>query len=76
MIRQAGLKPGRRLLRKLIRPATSEEAASLGTSPGEPLVYVERIRTADDKPVVYSADRIPVAILGDAVEAVGDGVPL
>ena len=73
MIRQAGLKPGRRLLRKLIRPATSEEAASLGTSPGEPLVYVERIRTADDKPVVYSADRIPAAILGDAVEAVGDG---
>ncbi|MGA3352679.1 MAG: GntR family transcriptional regulator [Acidimicrobiales bacterium] len=73
MIRQAGLKPGRRLLRKLIRPATADEAGSLGIAAADPLVYVERIRTADDKPVVYSADRIPAAILGDAVEAVGDG---
>jgi DNA-binding GntR family transcriptional regulator len=73
MIRQAGLKPGRRLLRKLIRAATSDEAASLGISSGESLAYVERIRTADDKPAVYSADRIPASILGNAVDVVGDG---
>ena len=29
MIREAGLKPGRRLLRKLVRLATAEEAAAL-----------------------------------------------
>ena len=73
MIRQAGLKPGRRLLRKLVRPASAEEAAPLGIGPGEPLALIERIRTGDDKPVVYSIDRIPVSVLGDAVAAVGDG---
>jgi DNA-binding GntR family transcriptional regulator len=72
MIRQAGLKPGRRLLRKLIRPATSEEAAALGLASAESLLFIERIRTADNKPVVYSTDRIPTALLGDAVDAVGD----
>ena len=73
MIREAGLKPGRRLLRKLVRLATAEEAASLGVASEEPLLLIERIRTGDDKPVVYSADRIPMGIVGDAVEAVGDG---
>jgi len=72
MIREAGLKPGRRLLRKLVRPATAEEAASLGIVPEAPLLLIERIRTGDDKPVVYSADRIPMGIVGDAAEAVGD----
>jgi len=73
MIRQAGLKPGRRLLRKLVRQAKDEEAVSLGISASEPLLFIERIRTGDDRPVVYSTDRIPLSILGDAVEAVGDG---
>jgi GntR family transcriptional regulator len=73
MIRQVGFKPGRRLLRKLVRPATAKEAAALAVSSGEPLLLIERIRTADDKPVVYSADRIPVRILGHDSDAVGDG---
>jgi GntR family transcriptional regulator len=73
MIRQVGFKPGRRLLRKLVRPATAKEATTLGIATGEPVVLIERIRTADDKPVVYSADRIPTRILGDATAAVGDG---
>lgn len=72
MIREAGLKPGKRLLRKLTRPATTEEAASLAIAFEDPLVVIERIRTGDDKPVVYSSDRIPTAVLGDAVEVVGD----
>jgi len=73
MIRQVGFKPGRRLLRKLVRPATAKEAALLGIALADPLLLIERIRTADDKPVVFSADRIPTRILGGATDAVGDG---
>ena len=32
---------------------------------GEPLIDVERVRFADRRPVIYSRDRIPVALLGD-----------
>jgi DNA-binding GntR family transcriptional regulator len=72
MIRQAGLKPGKRLVGKLTRPATAEEAATFAIAVGEPIVVIERIRTGDDKPVVYSADRIPLAVLGKEVDVVGD----
>jgi len=72
MIRQAGFTPGRRLVSKLVRPATPTEAVSLAVASGDPLLLIERIRTADAKPVVYSIDRIPVEILGDRVEAVGE----
>jgi len=66
MIREAGLEPGRRLIRQLLRPATSDEAAALALAPAEPVLLVERIRTADGRPVVYSTDRIPAALLGEA----------
>jgi len=75
MIRQEGFEPGRRLLRNLVPPATAEEAAALGITAAEPLVSIARIRTADDEPVVRSADRIPTWVLGGATESVGDGSP-
>jgi GntR family transcriptional regulator len=61
------------MLRKLVPPATAEEAAASGITTAEPLMSIARIRTADGKPVVYSADRIPTWILGDATGSVGDG---
>jgi len=72
MIREAGLEPGRRLVRKLTRPATDDEAEALHLAPEEPVLHLERIRTGDGVPVVYSADRIPVVVLGDALEDVGE----
>lgn len=70
MIREAGLEPGERLLRQLVRSATSDEAVALAITPAESVLFVERIRTADGRPVVYSTDRIPTALLGDAAECV------
>jgi len=70
MIRDAGLEPGRMLIRRQTRPATAEEAEQLGLAPRAPVLFVERIRTGDGQPVVYSRDRIPVALLGGAESVV------
>ncbi len=72
MIREAGLEPGRRLIRHLVRVATSDEAATLAIAPTDSVLFVERIRTADGRPAVYSTDRISTALLGDAVDRVAD----
>ena len=72
MIREAGLKLGRRLLHKLIRPATEAECSALGLASGESVLFIERIRTADGRPVVYSTDRIPVTLLAEAQDVAGD----
>ena len=73
MIRQAGLEPGRKLLRRLVRPATGDEVNALALAPADTVLFVERIRTADGRPVVYSTDRIPTALLGEAVAGIADG---
>jgi GntR family transcriptional regulator len=58
MIRQAGMTPGFRLLSALVRPAEPEEAADLAVADGTPVRVLERLRTADERPVVYSVDVI------------------
>lgn len=70
LIREAGLEPGERLLRQLVRTATTDEAAALAITSAESVLFVERIRTADGRAVVYSTDRIPTALLGDAADGV------
>jgi GntR family transcriptional regulator len=59
MIREAGMEPGLVLLDLSEHPADDEEAEALKVAPGEPLLKVERIRTADGRPVVYSVDHLP-----------------
>ena len=76
MIREAGLEPGRKLIRHLVRVATGQEAAALAIAPTESVLYVERIRLADGRPVVYSTDRISAVLLGEAVEGVADSSSL
>jgi DNA-binding GntR family transcriptional regulator len=61
MIREAGMEPGLVVLDQSERDATDEEADALRVPIGEPLLRVERIRTADGRPVVYSVDRLPRA---------------
>ncbi len=63
MIREAGMDPGEKVVSRTERPASAEDAARLGVPAGELLVCVERVRTADGIPAVYSADRIPKAAL-------------
>lgn len=64
MIRGAGMEPSERVLGRAVREATGEEAARLALAGGARVVCVERVRTADAVPVVYSVDRIPEAFLG------------
>jgi GntR family transcriptional regulator len=59
MIREAGMKPGLVILDQSEHEATEAEADALRVAVGEPLLTVERIRTADGRPVVYSVDRLP-----------------
>lgn len=63
MVTQAGFTPGVRSATVRREPAPSEVAAALALAEGEPLIVVERVRTADGRPVVWSRDMLPSARL-------------
>ncbi|MEM0906845.1 MAG: phosphonate metabolism transcriptional regulator PhnF [Pseudomonadota bacterium] len=50
----AGIVPGLRFLRAMMRPADTEAARLLALSPGEPLLTAELVRLADEAPVVLA----------------------
>jgi len=58
-IRAAGMQAGIEQARHWTEPATVSEAARLEVEPGSDVVVVERVRTADRKPVVLSRDILP-----------------
>lgn len=64
MIRESGHKPGETVIAKGVRIPTELERELLGLSEGESVIEVERVRLADRRPVIYSRDRIPQALLG------------
>ncbi len=49
-MRRLGRTPGSRLLGREVRPASEADARALGVRPGEPVVTVRRVRTADGRP--------------------------
>jgi GntR family transcriptional regulator len=63
MIESAGLKAGTSHLALLEETADKEKAEQLRVPPGTPLVTVERVRTADGRPVVYSLDTLTEALI-------------
>lgn len=63
MIEEAGFTPGLSVISAETRPARPDESGRLHLEPGELLWEVTRVRTADDRPVVYSADRIPASFV-------------
>ena len=63
MIRAMGMEAGTRALRLYETEADEQEAAGLGLEAGTPLAVVERIRTADGRPVVLSSDYYPATAL-------------
>jgi GntR family transcriptional regulator len=63
MIESAGLTSGTSHLAIQSEPADQEQAEQLRVSLGTPLVTVERVRTADGRPVVYSLDTLPESVL-------------
>ena len=44
------------------------EAERLGLDPGQDVLVVERVRTADGRPVVFSRDILPGKIIGDRTD--------
>jgi GntR family transcriptional regulator len=68
MIRDAGHTPGETVISKAVREPTPHEAEVLGLGAAEPVLEVERVRLADERPVIYSRDRIPAALLGGIPE--------
>jgi GntR family transcriptional regulator len=62
-IRAAGMEPGTRDLRVAEIEASADEARRLAIAPGETLVVVERVRTADGRPVVFSEDLLVRALV-------------
>jgi GntR family transcriptional regulator len=62
MIESAGVRAGMRVLRAGFEECRTDDAP-LQLNPGDDVLAVERVRTADDRPVIYSLDRIPARLL-------------
>lgn len=60
MIKDAGLEPGTIYLNKVIETLSNNERKKLACSKSEEVIKVDRVRTADGKPVVYCIDKIPL----------------
>src|ERR1044071_1588810 len=63
MIESAGLAPGTSHLAVQSESADQEKSEQLGVALGTPLVTVERVRTADGRPVVYSLDTLAESLM-------------
>jgi len=62
MIETAGAHAGMRILAAAFEPSCQDDAP-LALNSGDRVLAVERVRTADDRPVIYSLDRIPARLL-------------
>ena len=62
MIESAGANAGMRVLDAVLEPCTKTDSL-LQLGQGDTVLAVERVRTADDQPVIYSRDRIPARLL-------------
>src|SRR6266498_4207573 len=63
MIESAGLKSGTSHLALQKETADKEKAEQLNVKPGTPLITIERVRTADGHPVVYSLDTLTESLV-------------
>lgn len=70
-IRAAGMRPGTRDAHYRVEPATADDADTLAVAPGTNLVVIDRVRTADDQPVVVSRDILVRDLFDDLETVVG-----
>jgi GntR family transcriptional regulator len=76
LIQSMGMRPGTEGARTFQRPPSSEEADRLGIEPSASVGCLERIRTADSRPVVFSVDVLPAWLLEgrpDGLARLGQG---
>jgi GntR family transcriptional regulator len=62
MIESAGFRAGMHVVEAALEPCCQDDVP-LHLRPGDTVLAVERVRTADDRPVIYSHDRIPAHLL-------------
>jgi GntR family transcriptional regulator len=67
MIESAGFRAGMHVVEAALEPSSKDDQP-LQLSPGDTVLAVERVRTADDRPVIYSHDRIPARLLRSGVD--------
>ena len=65
-MRRAGRVPSSRILTRAIRPCSVAEAESLGLAPGEPVVELRRLRTANGEPIALET----TVLIGACADAV------
>jgi GntR family transcriptional regulator len=65
MITQAGLIPGSQVTLIRREPAAAAVAAALQINEGAEVIIADRVRTANERPVVWSLDFLSAALFGD-----------
>jgi GntR family transcriptional regulator len=68
MISDAGMKPEIQVLSLVARPAQSQEVRALELGEDDEVRSLERLRTADGRPVIYSLDVMPAHLVDDITE--------
>ncbi len=68
LIRSMGMTPGNEGVRISEEAATDVVARALAVEPRQPVARLERVRTADGDPIVYSVEFVPMASLGGDLE--------
>lgn len=71
-----GLRPGARVLERLTRPASIDEAEALGLAPGAPLFALARLRSMDDVPILIDHTLIPLSLAPGLDESDLEGASL
>jgi GntR family transcriptional regulator len=71
-IRAAGMTAGIAQARHWVEPAPAGEAALLELEPGQDVLVIERVRTAEGKPVVLSRDLFPSRLVAGHDRAVSE----
>ena len=63
---RAGRVPSSRILVRVVRPSTADEADALGLRPRQPVVHLRRLRLADDQPIALES----AVLIADCARAV------
>ena len=64
MIQSAGHAPGTKFAKITQKPASAPMAEALGISTGDTVIIVDRVRTEEDKPIVWSVNTLPFDLVG------------
>jgi DNA-binding GntR family transcriptional regulator len=72
LIRETGHVPGTRGLLIGKKTADAQTAESLDLPPQAEVLHIERVRLADNRPVIFSIDLLPLSLLGNVSEAINE----